>query len=199
MLEFEQFAVSELGLTEDIMTENAARGIAESCLSVLRSFEKGQGKIDSTPNPVILIAAGDHKTGARAIAAGRHLRNHGFRVTVTIMGLDHEEDLLDAVKQQANAYRKAGGTLLKSNELLEGLKGGSVRPTFLLDALLGIHTCFEDLRRDDQAFYFELVIWINRAAIEILSIDVPSGLDSSSGMTAHFSPPAIFKNFRSSH
>lgn len=182
MLEFEQFAVLELGLTEDIMTENAARGIAESCLSVLRSVEKGQGKTDSTPNPVILIAAGNHKTGARAIAAGRHLRNHGFRVTVTIISLDREEDLLDAVKQQANAYRKAGGNLLKPNELLEGLKGGSVRPTFLVDALLGIHTCFEDLRRDDQAFYFELVIWVNRAAIEILSIDVPSGLDSSSGM-----------------
>ena len=185
MLEFEQFAVSELGLTEDIMTENAARGIAETCLSVVRSVEKGQGKNDSTPNPVILIAAGNHKTGARAIAAGRHLRNHGFRVTVTLMGLDREEDLLDSVKQQANAYRKAGGNLLKPNELLEGVKNGSVRPTFVVDALLGIHTCFEDLRRDDQAFYFELVIWVTRAAIEILSIDVPSGLDSSSGISPH--------------
>lgn len=189
MLEFEAFAVSELGLTEDIMTENAARGIAETCLNVVRSVEKDQGKNDSSPNSIILIAAGNHKTGARAIAAGRHLRNHGFRVIVTIMSLEREEDLLDIVKQQANAYRKAGGNLLKPNELLEGLKGGSVRPTFMMDALLGIHTCFEDLRRDDQAFYFELVLWVNRAAIEILSIDVPSGLDSSSGMNSPLSPP----------
>ncbi|MCJ1247389.1 enhancer of mRNA decapping [Trapelia coarctata] len=194
-LEFEAFAVSELGLTDDMMTENAARGIAESCLNVMRSVEKGQGKNDSASNPVILIATGNHKTGARAIAAGRHLRNHGFRVTVTIMGLDREEDLLDVVKQQANAYRKAGGNLLKPNELLEAVKGGSVRPTFLVDALLGIHTCFEDLRRDDQAFYFELVIWVNRSAIDILSIDVPSGLDSSSGMQPDVSLPLISSTF----
>ena len=198
MLEFEAFAVSELGLTEDMMTENAARGIAESCLNVVRSVEKGQGKNDSSPNPVILIAAGNHKTGYRAIAAGRHLRNHGFRVAVSIMGLEREEDLLDAVKQQAKAYRKAGGKLLKPNELLEGLKSGSVRPTFMVDALLGIHTCFEDLRRDNQAFYFELVIWVNRGALEILSIDVPSGLDSSSGMY-QISPFPFLRHFHSKY
>jgi enhancer of mRNA-decapping protein 3 len=182
MLEFEAFAVSELGLTEDIMTENAARGIAETTLTIVRSLEKAQGKPDTTtPNPSILIAAGNHKTGARAIAAGRHLQNHGFRVTVCIMGLDREDNLLDSLRHQASAYRKAGGTILKPNELLETLRAGNLKPTFMVDALLGIHFHFDDLRRDDQAFYFEVVIWVNRASIEILSIDVPSGVDSSSG------------------
>ena len=184
MLEFEQFAVSELGLSEDMMTENAARGIAETCLSAACSVDKVQDKHDRAPNPIIVIAVGNHKTGARAIAAGRHLRNHGFRVTVSLMGLDREEDLLDAVKQQANAYRRNGGTLLKPNELLEALKSKNVRPTILVDALLGIHTCFDDLRRDDQAFYFELVIWVNRALVEVFSVDVPSGLDPSSGLSS---------------
>ena len=184
MLEFEQFAVSEFGLSDDMMTENAARGIAETCLSVACSVDKGLGKHDHTSNPIIVIAVGNHKTGARAVAAGRHLRNHGFQVTVTLMGLTREEDLLDAVKQQVNAYRRNRGTLLKPNELLDAIKSGNLRPTILVDALLGIHTCFDDLRRDDQAFYFELVIWANRTLIEVLSVDVPSGLDPSSGLSS---------------
>jgi enhancer of mRNA-decapping protein 3 len=178
MLEFEQFAISELGLSEDVMTENAARGIAETTLAVLRHLD-AEGPPKSPP--LIVVVAGNHKSGARAIAASRHLRNHGFRVTATIMGLEREEDLLDMVKQQANAYRKAGGNLMKPTELLAGLKVDILQPTILVDALLGIHTCFDDLRRDDQAWYFELVIWAARTEIKVLSIDVPSGVDASNG------------------
>ena len=182
MLEFEQFAVTELGLTEDIMTENAGRGIAEVSLSAVQGLEKDFGPQASLPNPTILIVAGNHKTGARSLAAARHLRNHGFRIFATVMGLEREEDLLDVVKQQANAYRKAAGSLLKPNELLERLKNMQQHPTLLVDALLATHTCFEDLRREDQAFYFQLVLWANRTEIQIVSIDVPSGLDASTGM-----------------
>lgn len=176
MLEFEQFAISELGLSEDIMTENAARGIADSF------FKTSTYKHEQSLPPFVFVAAGNHRTGARAIAAGRHLRNHGIRISITIMGLDRQEDLLDCVKQQVNAYRKAAGTVLKPHALLEGLRNGTFRPTFMIDALLGIHTCFEDLRRDDQAFFYETLIWVNRSTIEVLSIDVPSGLDPSNGM-----------------
>ena len=181
MLEFEYFAVSELGLSEDIMTENAARGIVDTFIETSREAEGDPGLQERSPSSSILVAAGNHKTGARAIAAGRHLQNHGFRVMVTILGMDREDDLLDGVKVQLNAYRKAGGGVFKPAELLEGLKGDTFRPTAMIDALLAIHTCFEDLRRDDQAFFFELTIWVNRGAIEVLSVDVPSGIDASNG------------------
>ena len=180
-LEFEQFASSELGITEEIMTENAARGIAETSLRIISSLPNANGKQQS-PNVVIVIAAGNHKTGARAIAAGRHLRNHGFRTVATIMGLDRDGDLLDSVRQQASAYTKVGGVLLRPNELLEGLKKHTYEPRICIDALLGIHICFDDMRRDDQQFFFELVIWLKRDMVEVFSLDVPSGLDPSTGM-----------------
>ena len=181
MLELEQFAVSELGLSEDMITENAARGIADTFIDTLRGVKKDQDLQERSPISSCIVAVGNHKTGARAVAAGRHLRNHGYRVIVTIFGLDREEDLLDSVRVQLNAYRKAGGSVLKPSELLEGLKGDTYRPTIIIDALLGIHTCFEDLRREDQAFFFELALWVNRGMIEVLSVDVPSGLDASNG------------------
>ena len=181
MLEFEQFAITELGLTEDIMTENAGRGIAEAFLDAVRSGEYRTTKHKNIPNPVILLVVGNHKSGARSLAAARHLRNRGFQISATVMGMEREEDLLDIVKQQANAYRKAGGDLERPSELLETLKIGHKRPNFLMDALLGSHTCFEDLRRDDQAFYYELVLWVTHKDIEIMSIDVPSGVDPLTG------------------
>ena len=181
MLEFEQFATTELGLSEDTMTENAARGIAETFLDAVRGIKHVMMKKKTLPTPIILLAAGNHKSGARALAAARHLRNRGFQIFATVMGMERGEDLLDIVKQQVNAYRKAGGNLEKPSELIEALKSSQRRPTFLIDALLGTHTCFEDLRRDDQAFYYELVLWVTHNDIEILSIDVPSGVDPLSG------------------
>ena len=182
MLEFENFAVSELGLSEDMMTENAARGIVDTFIETLRRTEGDQGLQERLSSSSIIVAAGNHKTGARAIAAGRHLKNHGLRVMVTILGMERKDELLDSVKVQLNAYRKAGGGVFKPAELLEGLKGDTFRPTAMIDAVLAIHTCFEDLRRDDQAFFFELAIWVNRGTIEVLSVDVPSGIDASNGI-----------------
>ncbi|MCJ1433166.1 enhancer of mRNA decapping [Xylographa pallens] len=181
MLEFENFAVSELGLSEDMMTENAARGIVDTFIETSRRTEGDRGLQERLSSSSIIVVAGNHKTGARAVAAGRHLQNHGLRVVVTILGMEREDDLLDSVKVQLNAYRKAGGSVFKPAELLEGLKGDTFRPTAMIDALLAIHTCFEDLRRDDQAFFFELAIWVNRSMIEVLSVDVPSGIDASNG------------------
>ena len=181
MLELEQFAVSDLGMTEEMMTENAGRGISETAVRSLHTVERELRNDDHFKNPLITIAAGNHKTGARAIAAARHLQNHGFRVNTCILGGDREDELLDSIKHQVSAFRKSGGTVLSLATLLDGVKGGQIRPHLIIDALLGVHTFFEDLRSDDQATYFELVIWVNRNEVEVLSVDVPSGIDASNG------------------
>ena len=183
MLEFEQFATSDLGMTEEMITENAGRGIAETAIRCLRNLNNDSNG-ENTGNPLIAITAGNHKSGARAIAGARHLRNHGFRVTACILGGEHEDELLDSVRQQVLIYRKSGGTLLTPAALLDGLKSFQICPHLIIDALLGYHTCFEDLRRDQQATYFELVLWAERNKIDVLSIDVPSGLDASNGRNA---------------
>ena len=184
MLEFEQFAISDLGMTEEMITENAGRGIAEAAVRCLRSLEKDP-KGENMGNPLIIVTAGNHKSGARAMASARHLRNHGFQVTACILGGEYEDELLDSVRHQVFAYRKSGGTLLTPAALLDGLKGVQICPHLLIDALLGYHTCFEDMRRDQQTTYFELVLWVERKEIEVMSIDVPSGLDASNGKN-HF-------------
>ena len=184
MVELEQLAVSELGLTEDIVTENASRGIAETVQRVMASKEdsrfKPRGDI-----PTIVILAGNNRSGARAIGAGRHLRNHRCQIVICVLGLEREDDLLDTVRRQLNMYRNCGGQVTKPDGLDKCLMRLHSPTELIIDALLGMHLSFDDLRKDDQANYFQLATWVNNSedsSTSVLAVDVPSGLDALSGM-----------------
>lgn len=175
-LEVEQIAVAEFGLSEDIITENAGRGIAEAAVGLLS---------DDAAAPTILIITGNHRTGARAISAARHLRNRGHRVTVCVLGLEHEAELLENCRKQLEIFRKIGGRVLKWEDLSARLSTSELAPDLVIDALFGMHVAFDDLRTDDQAVAFEMISWVNRSNVHVLSVDVPSGMSASSGMSSH--------------
>ena len=92
MLDVERIAETEMGLEEILMTENAARGIAQVAI---QAFGTRLSSLNHNPLPVVLVFAGNNKSGARAIAAGRHLKNHHVRVMVCVVGLDREDELLE--------------------------------------------------------------------------------------------------------
>lgn len=175
-LEVEQIAVAEFGLTEDIMTENAGRGIAEAAVAHLSS---------DAAAPTMLIVTGNHRTGARAIAAARHLRNRGHRVTVCVLGLEHEAELLENCRKQLDIFRKIGGRVLKWEDLSTRLSSSELVPDLVIDALFGMHLAFDDLRTEDQAVSFEIISWANRSNVDVLSVDIPSGMSASNGQ-CHF-------------
>ncbi|GAD93198.1 peptidyl-prolyl cis-trans isomerase, putative [Paecilomyces variotii No. 5] len=176
MLEVEQLAIAELGLTEDMITENAGRGVAEAAVAQLSSESAAS---------TLLLLTGNHRTGARAVAAARHLRNRGHRVTLCLLGLEHENELLENCRKQLEIFRKIGGRVLRWEELSARLATSDFAPDLVVDALFGMHISFEDLRSDDQAAAFEMIAWINRSGVDILSVDVPSGISASSGDVTH--------------
>ncbi|KAI9928126.1 hypothetical protein AWENTII_007820 [Aspergillus wentii] len=171
-LEVEQIAVAELGLTEDMITENAGRGIAEAAVGLLPN--------DSAA-PTMLVLTGNHRTGARSVSAARHLRNRGHRVTVCMLGLEHESELLESCRKQLDVFKKIGGRVLRWEELSARLSTSDFGPDLVIDALFGMHIAFEDLRTDDQGTAFEMIGWVNRSNVDVMSVDVPSGLSASSG------------------
>jgi len=184
MLELEQLAISELDLSEDMISENASRGIAETARKIISANVNHEaGSLDKTSRsvPLVIILAGNNKTGARAIAGGRQLRNHGTRVLVCVLGSEGEQDLLDSVRRQLNIYRKFGGQVTSPNELWKTLKYINSPIELIVDALLGMHMSLDDLRKDDQAVFHELATWANDGIIDVLTIDVPSGIDAASG------------------
>ncbi|EEP80102.1 conserved hypothetical protein [Uncinocarpus reesii 1704] len=171
MLEIEQLTISELGLTEDIITENAGRSIAEAVI-LLSNIHVSSS---------ILIFAGNHRTGSRAVAAARHLRNHSYRVNLCVLGLDRENEFADGFRKQVDIFKRSGGKVLRWGDISNRLSAVDYVPELVVDALFGMHVAFEDLRTDDQQTAFEIVSWSNRSGIDILSIDIPTARSASSG------------------
>ncbi|KAA8912879.1 YjeF N-terminal domain-containing protein [Sphaerosporella brunnea] len=178
MLDVERIAEVELGLTDDMMTENAGRGIAQVAI---QAFGKRINASNHNALPVVLVFAGNHKSGARAIAAGRHLKNHHVRVMACVIGLEREDELLENVRRQLNIFRNAGGRVATWPEMQSNLKSIDSPPELIIDGLLGMHLGFDDLRPDDQATAFELVHFANMGRASVLSVDIPTGVDGSSG------------------
>lgn len=179
MLELEQLAITELGMTEEMLSENAARAITAAIGTVLDETDCNPNTSGHNASATIVILAGNSRSGARAIAAARQALNHHFHIFLTVLGLERDDDLLDAVRRQLSIYLKCGGQLVKPDLLIRAL--GKARPDIIIDALLGMHMTFEDLRTDDQATYISLAHWANKTA-PVMAIDIPSGSDVSSGI-----------------
>jgi enhancer of mRNA-decapping protein 3 len=185
MVEIEQLCYTELGLTEDMLSENAGRSIAET---VLKSFS-------TTEVRHVVVLAGNHKSGARAIAAARHLRNRRLRVTVVVMGGEREEMMLEVVRKQLSIYKKGQGYVDRWDEFQSKTAAGGPQPDVIIDAILGVHVTFDELRTDDQATAFEMIRWASRFS-DILSVDVPSGLSATSGLITEAEGQLLVMNSR---
>lgn len=232
MLNLENIAHNEIGLTESIMTENAGRGIAEVVLLALAdpairvrhppaavSGAAGSSGADTASpvsmaaaNATVVVMAGNNKSGIRAVAAARHLRARGIgQVLLCVVGIERERDLLEDLRLQLRVYANLGGRVHSKIDLFEHLRkmdggrggrasgmasssaiagagdasmgsGGGV--TLIVDALLGLAVSFEELRTGDQATVYELMEWANRNEAFVLAVDVPTGIDPSSGKVA---------------
>ncbi|KAJ4424727.1 enhancer of mRNA decapping [Gnomoniopsis sp. IMI 355080] len=204
MLNLENIAQNDLGLTEDMMTENAARGMAEVALHTLTdpAIRVRLAATDgSTPEPAtVVILAGNNKSGYRSVAAGRHLRNKGVNVILCVVGIEKgERDLSVDMTKQLRLFKNFGGKVCSKSELFEFVRKASIpvismdaprsvlpqappmAVTLIIDALLGHVTPFEDLRAADQATVYELIEWTNRNEAFVLAVDVPTGIDHTTG------------------
>lgn len=220
MLNLENIAANEVGLPETLMAENAGRGIAEVAVKALSDpalkvrYEMAgaalsQASDASLPNnSTVVILAGNNKSSIRALVAGRHLRNKGYDIMVCLVGIERERDLLEELRRQIQLYRSFGGKVLKKNDFFEQLRkttpagaavtaagsagAGRVSVSLIIDALLGLTMSFEELRIGDQATVYELMEWANRNEAFVLSIDVPSGIDPSTGKVAIIDGSQLF-------
>lgn len=86
-------AAVEAGMSEAALVENAGRGIAEAVISSL-----GGNRLDRknhNPAPLVVVLAGNNRTGEYALCAGRWLSLRGIRVLgVMCSGEEEELDVL---------------------------------------------------------------------------------------------------------
>ena len=114
----------------------------------------------------VVVLAGPGNNGGDAFVAARGLRRGYHEVVVVFHG-----DPLRLPADAAAAYQAFtgdGGSIVAS-------PAGS-RPALIVDGLFGI-----GLRRPVEGTYAGLVEWANGAGAPILSLDIPTGLESDTG------------------
>jgi enhancer of mRNA-decapping protein 3 len=181
MLAVEETAEVEFGLSEDLIAESSGRGIAEVALTAINPGGRRLARENPNANPVIVVLAGNHRGGARAIAAARQLAQRGPKVMVALLGFERNADWDKDIRRQVDLFRKFGGSVRAWKETEEALKRLQAPPELIIDALLGRHKEFEALGDQDQRVVLSIVGWANKSRAACLAVETPSGVAGSTG------------------
>jgi NAD(P)H-hydrate epimerase len=163
MREVDRIAVEDFGLDILQMMENAGRNLAANVMDML-------GGVGSLGEVTVLAGAGGN--GGGGLCSGRHLHNRGYKVNLI---LDREATALrGAASTQLRILQAAGLGLVASTGAQEALR----RADIVVDALIGY-----SLRGAPRGRVAELIELSNEHAKRVLSLDVPSGLNATTGQT----------------
>lgn len=160
----DRYAVEELGIPELILMEHAA-------LAITDSLEKRFGK--SLTQTRGLVLAGPGNNGADALAVARLLHERGCsNMFVIVLGAG-ERALSPLAALQLGILGKLE-IMTSANLQKEMLK----ECDWIVDGILGV-----GLKRDVEGKIREAIEWVNEYRNQkwVVSIDVPSGLDSNTG------------------
>jgi NAD(P)H-hydrate epimerase len=158
MREVDRVAIGRNSPTLQQMMENAGRALAATIIDMLgRRWRQ---------RPVVVLA-GTGGNGGGGICAARHLANHGGAVTVTTA----DPRMLSApAAQQLEVFRDAGGRLVSVGDL------PTLAPALVTDAVIGYSLA--GAPRDEA---LAMIKWANTQSVPVVALDVPSGVDATSG------------------
>jgi NAD(P)H-hydrate epimerase len=158
MREVDRIAVDEFGLTILQMMENAGRNLAQNVMDMVG---------DAAGEITILAGAGGN--GGGGLCCARHLHNRGFHVRLV---LDRKASALrGAAATQLQILQAAGLQPVDPYQATDAIRRADV----VVDALIGY-----SLHGAPRGRAAELIDMCQHAA-RVLSLDVPSGLDATTG------------------
>ncbi len=159
MREVDRVTAEDFGLGILQMMENAGRNLAISAIDLA-----------GPETTAYTVLAGGGGNGGGGLCCARHLLNRGLSVAVV---LDRRSDALVGAAQVQYRVLRASGLEEASRDQIPELLGGS---RIVIDALIGY-----SLRGAPRGRAAELITMCNEAARSVLSLDVPSGMDATSG------------------
>jgi ADP-dependent NAD(P)H-hydrate dehydratase / NAD(P)H-hydrate epimerase len=121
----------------------------------------------------ILVIAGHGNNGGDGMVAARHLATWGYRVRAMVIA--DEPRVRGLVLDHVSAARRCGVDVHVGTETA-ALPAGIAAAGLLIDALLG--TGLQRAPREPQAAAIRA---LNAGGTPVLSVDVPSGLDATTG------------------
>ncbi|KAH3660457.1 hypothetical protein OGAPHI_007043 [Ogataea philodendri] len=187
LAEIIQLCSKMLGVSNEAMIYDAGRSLAELIVKeIIGEFRLSN--LNHNAPPLVLVLAGNNVSGARVLTAGKQLSNHGIRVLAYVLhdSEESEDEMLDIVKSSLNILTSTDGKIVKSiPELNHVLEQVDSPLELIIDGLQGYDTNLCDLIEPELSRSKNIVEWCNNSKAPVLSLDVPSGLEASSG-TADF-------------
>jgi hydroxyethylthiazole kinase-like uncharacterized protein yjeF len=158
MAEADRTAIEEFGIDVVALMENAGLQVGILARKMLGGGVAGRRAC---------VVAGKGNNGGDGLVAARHLHNWGARVRV-VLGAE-KEDFRDVPAKQLMILEKLGVEI-------DGRSGGFDGAELLIDALLGYGS-----RGNPREPMAGLIRKVNSSGIPVLAVDIPSGLDATTG------------------
>ncbi len=162
MIEVDRAMLEDYGIDLVRMMENAGSALAH--LARVRFLEG-----DPRGKRVVLLA-GTGGNGGGALVCARRLHNYGARVQVYTTKAD--ADFTPIARQQLDMVYRMGITVANA-----GLVSEAGSPDLVVDGVIGY-----SLRGAPHGGAADLIRWANAARAPILSLDAPSGVDTTTGI-----------------
>ena len=152
--EIDRMSIEEIGIPSMVLMEKAALAVA-ACV-----------KANAEPGSHVAAVCGMGNNGGDGVAAARLLWEDGFSVTICLIG--NEEHASEEMKKQLAIVRKLG------LHICTGLPSGEY--DVILDAIFGI-----GLSREIAGEFADAVNWINEQDALRFAVDIPSGVNATTG------------------
>ena len=167
MRKLDRRAVEEFGIPGPVLMENAARGTVGAMFRHFPDLLKKR----------VGILAGRGNNGGDALAVARYLLNRGVSCEVYLLAA--REEVKGDAAANLEILTRMGGTIFEvlNLEEWEARKGRLADKDLLVDGILGT-----GLKGEVKGFFREIITFVNFLEKSVVAVDIPSGLDSDSGL-----------------
>jgi len=166
MQEVDHRTIDEIGIPGVVLMENAGRGVAEEIIQ----------RFSSSAFPRALIMAGKGNNGGDGFVIARHLLNKGWDVHVLVLAeqatIEGDAALNLAVLENCGVQV----AFVSDSENLVTFLAAVGDFAVLVDAIFGT-----GLTKPAQGLYLKAIEWMNQQSSPVVAVDIPSGIDASTG------------------
>ena len=157
--------IQEFGIPGIVLMENAGR----TTVDVIDKYFPAKNV------KKVIIIAGTGSNGGDGFVVGRHLSNRGVEVEMLLLG--HKEKVTGDAKVNLELYQKLRPVQeLHCQEDLIKFQTHIDHADLIFDAILGT-----GVNTDVRGLYRDIIDYINSLPNPVVSIDIPSGIDATTG------------------
>lgn len=168
--EVDTCCIHELGIPSVVLMERAACAVAQETDRLLRNRYQGYRQTLAD----IVAVCGTGNNGADGIAAVRILREMGYHCRICIVG--NPQKSTEEFKVQYDIVRRLAVELMHCDNEAKLTDDWFKKDTVIIDALFGI-----GLSREVSGVYREVIEKINHTSCQVVSVDIASGLEATTG------------------